>query len=66
MSIVIYLPKRRKVSEILGDGTDFSVPLVSLMLKEKDVPHNSNISDDDFVDIPSSQATQNLSADKDG
>ena len=47
-------PKRRKLSGILGDGMDFSSPLVSLVPSRKNEPYYLDISDDDFTDIPSS------------
>ena len=41
---------------ILGDGTDFQSPCVSLIpQKERHEPMYEDISDDDFMDLPSSQ-----------
>ena len=52
-------PKRQKVGEnlqILGDRSDFSKPLVSLVgAQNADKPQYSDISDDNFLDFPMSQ-----------
>ena len=50
-------------SPILGDGNDFSSPLVSLVPKRnEELPQYSDISDDDFIDLPSSQIVKNSPA----
>ena len=50
-------------SPILGDGNDFASPLVLLVPKRnEELPEYSDISDDDFMDLPSSQVVQNSPA----
>ena len=65
------LPKsgenRGLISDILGNGSDFTSPCVSLVNRRSiHDPQYSNISDDDFVDIPSSQQQNNLVGSKSG
>ena len=43
---------------ILPDPMDFEMPCISLICKSQ--PQYSNISDDDFVDIPCSQVPNKL------
>ena len=49
-------------SMILPDPMDFGSPCVSLISKTQ--PHYSDISEDEFVDIPCSQVAENSSASK--
>ena len=45
-------------NNVLGERTDFQSPCVSLVNSSQ--PQYSDISDDDFMEIPSSQVCQNL------
>ena len=56
-------PKRVDLADnspILGNGNDFASPLVSLVPKKNEDPlHYLDISDDDFMEIPSLQVVTN-------
>ena len=50
---------RNVTKSVFGDVADFQSPCISLVIQQ----HYSDISNDDFMDIPSSQINQNLEND---